>query len=159
MLSNGIQSAEFIEVLALTLKAAGLDTKMACCNAAGWDSQAKMLASIEAAGAENPLSVVTSHGYSSSPDDPLNTALPVWQTDCSGLHGNWANAWDDRSATREGLTWAINIQNAFTQSNVSAFIYWQDAEITNKNTALIKLDGDAFQLSRAQFSWFVRPVQ
>jgi hypothetical protein len=48
---------------------------------------------------------------------------------------------------------AINIRNAFTQSNVSAFIYWQGAETTNKNTELIKLDGDAFQVSKAAMGY------
>jgi len=162
MLSNGTQSADFIKVLAPTLKAAGLDTKITCCDAAGWTSQGRMLAGIQAAGAENLFSVVTSHGYSSPLDDPLNTTLPVWQTEWSDLRGNWTNAWYNTSAAGEGLTWAITIQNAFTQSNVSAFIYWQGAEMTAKNTALIRLDRDSFQVSKrlwamAQFSRFVKP--
>jgi O-glycosyl hydrolase len=162
MLSNGTQSADFIKVLAPTLKAAGLDTKITCCDAAGWTSQARMLAGIQAAGAENLFSVVTSHGYSSPLDDPFNTTRPVWQTEWSDLHGNWTNSWYNTSAAGEGLTWAITIQNAFVQSNVSAFIYWQGAEATGKNTALIRLDRDSFQASKrlwamAQFSRFVRP--
>jgi O-glycosyl hydrolase len=162
MLSNGTQSADFIKVLAPTLKAAGLDTKITCCDAAGWTSQARMLAGIQAAGAENLFSVVTSHGYSSPLDDPLNTTLPVWQTEWSDLHENWTNAWYNNSTAGEGLTWAITIQNAFVQSNVSAFIYWQGAEMIGKNTALINLGRDSFQVSKrlwamAQFSRFVKP--
>ncbi|KAE9377711.1 glycoside hydrolase family 30 protein [Stipitochalara longipes BDJ] len=162
MISNGTQSADFLRVLAPTLKAAGLDTKITCCDAAGWKSQARMLAGIQAAGAESLVGVVTSHGYSSPLNGTLNTTLPVWQTEWSDLRGNWTNDWYFNHTAGEGLTWAVNIQKAFTESNVSAFIYWQGAEMTGRNTALIRLAGDSYQVSKrlwamAQFSRFVRP--
>ena len=162
MISNGTQSADFLRVLAPTLKAAGLDTKITCCDAAGWKSQARMQAGIQAAGAESLVGVVTSHGYSSPLNGTLNTTLPVWQTEWSDLHGNWTDDWYFNHTAGEGLTWAVRIQEAFTESNVSAFIYWQGAEMTGKNTALIRLSGDSYQVSKrlwamAQFSRFVRP--
>jgi hypothetical protein len=88
MISNGTQSADFLRVLAPTLKAAGLDTKITCCDAAAWKSQARMLAGIQAADAERLIGVVTSHGCSSPLNGTLNTTLPVWQTEWSDLHGN-----------------------------------------------------------------------
>jgi len=162
MISNSTQSADFLRVLAPTLKAAGLDTKITCCDAAGWKSQARMLAGIQAAGAESLIGVVTSHGYSSPLNGTLNTTLPVWQTEWSDLHGNWTDDWYFNHTAGEGLTWAVTIQKAFTESNISAFIYWQGAEMTGKNTALIRLAGDSYEVSKrlwamAQFSRFVRP--
>lgn len=162
MITNGTQSADFLRVLAPTLKAAGLDTKITCCDAAGWKSQARMQAGIQAAGVENLVDVVTAHGYSSPLNGTLNTTLPVWQTEWSDLHGNWTNDWYFNHTAGEGMTWAITIQKAFTESNVSAFIYWQGAEMSGKNTALIRLAGDSYQVSKrlwamAQFSRFVRP--
>jgi O-glycosyl hydrolase len=118
MISNGTQSADFLRVLAPTLKAAGLDTKITCCDAAAWKSQARMLAGIQAAGAENLVSVVTSHGYSSPLNGTLNTTLPVWQTEWSDLRGNWTNDWYFNHTAGEGLTWAVTVQKAFTESNV-----------------------------------------
>jgi O-glycosyl hydrolase len=153
MISNCTQSADFLRVLAPTLKAAGLDTKITCCDAAGWKSQARMLAGIKATGAENLVSVVTSHGYSSPLNGTLNTTLPVWQTEWSDLRGNWTNDWYFNHTAGEGLTWPVTIQKAFTESNVSAFIYRQGAEMTGKNTALIRLAGDSYQFSKGFGQW------
>jgi hypothetical protein len=36
MLSSGAQAADFIKVLAPTIKAAGLNTTIACCDSEGW---------------------------------------------------------------------------------------------------------------------------
>jgi O-glycosyl hydrolase len=91
MNSNGMKCADFLRVLAPTLKAAGLDTKITCCDATGLKSQARMLTRIQAAGAENLLSVVSSRGYSSPLSGTLNATLPVWQTKWSDLCGNWTN--------------------------------------------------------------------
>jgi O-glycosyl hydrolase len=162
MLSNGTQAADFIKLLAPTLKAAGLDIKLACCDGEGWNDQAVMLPELQISGAENFLSVITSHGYTSPPGNPLNTTLPVWQTEWADLSGNWTNEWDNTGAAGEGIVWATHIQDAFTKSNVSAFLYWLGAETTPVNSALISLDGDSYMVSKrlwamAQFSRFVKP--
>jgi hypothetical protein len=65
-------------LLAPTLKVAGLDTKISFWDATGWKSEAKMLVRIQAAGADNLLSVVSSHGHISLLNGKLNTTLPVW---------------------------------------------------------------------------------
>ena len=67
MLSDATQAADFTKVLAPTIKAAGLDVKLTCCDGVGWNEQAEMLAGLQASGAENLLSLITSHGYSSPP--------------------------------------------------------------------------------------------
>lgn len=75
MLSNGTQAADFIRVLAKTVKKSGLDVKITCCDGIGWDDQEAMLAGLEAGPdpAINYLDVVTSHGYDSAPTYPLST--------------------------------------------------------------------------------------
>jgi O-glycosyl hydrolase len=162
MLSNGTQAADFIKVLAPTLRAARLDTKIICCDGAGWNYQASMLKGIQDARAEDLLDVVTSHGYSDPPTKPFNTPLSVWQSEWADLKTNWTNAWYASGAPGEGMVWATAIQDAFAKSNVSAFFYWQGAETTPWNSALIRLDGDAYFVSKrlwafAQFSRFVKP--
>jgi O-glycosyl hydrolase len=162
MLSNGTQAADFIKVFEPTLRAAGLDTKIICCDGAGWNYQASMLKGIQDAGAETLLDVVTSHGYSDPPAKPFDTSLPVWQSEWADLKTNWTNAWFESGAPGEGMTWATAIQDAFVKSNVSAFFYWQGAETTPWNSALIRLDGDTYSVSKrlwafAQFSRFVKP--
>lgn len=77
MLSDGQQAADFIKVFHPILKASGFSTTIACCDAAGWEYQREMLEGIQAAGAENMLGVVTSHGYNTPPTTPFNTTKPV----------------------------------------------------------------------------------
>jgi O-glycosyl hydrolase len=69
MLSNGAQAAEFIRVLAKTIKGSGLNLKINCCDGIGWDDQEAMMAGLLAGPdpAINYLSVVTGHGYDSHP--------------------------------------------------------------------------------------------
>jgi len=162
MLSNGTQAADFIKVLEPTLRAAGLNTKIICCDGAGWNYQASMLKGIQDAGAEDLLDVVTSHGYSDPPVKPFDTPLPVWQSEWADLKTNWTKAWYESGAPGEGMVWATAIQDAFVKSNVSAFFYWQGAETTPYNSALIRLASDTYMVSKrlwafAQFSRFVKP--
>jgi hypothetical protein len=65
-------------LLAPTLKAVSLDTKITFWDATGWKSQARILVRIQAAGADNLLSVVSSHGHSSPLNGKSNTTLPIW---------------------------------------------------------------------------------
>jgi hypothetical protein len=71
-------------------------------------------------------------------------------------------AWYRNGSEGEGLTWALNIQNAYATSNVSAFLYWIGAGNTTTNSALILLHKDSVKVSKrlwafAQFSRFVKP--
>lgn len=120
MQSSGQQAADFITVLAPALKAAGLKTQIACCDGSGWEQNRARITGIQAAGAENDLGLVTSHGYSSAPGAPFNTTKKVWQTEWSTFD-SFNTAWYATGGQSEGLTWANHIQSAFGTSNVSAF--------------------------------------
>lgn len=68
----------------------------------------------------------------------------------------------DYGGPGEGLTWASHLQVAFAQANVSAFLYWEDAENATASSSLINLIGNEIVTSKrywvfAQFSEFVRP--
>lgn len=136
MLSNGQQSADFLKVLYPTLKRSGLKTKIACCDATGWDIQQEILTGIQEAREEDTLGLVTGHGYSSKPTYPLGTDLKVWQTEWSTfdpINYDWYVAGN----SSEGLTWANNIQKAFTLANVTGHIYWWGAANTTDNQSLL----------------------
>ena len=136
MQSDGQQEADFLKVLYPTLKRSGLKTQIACCDATGWDAQQEMLTGIQAAGQEDTLALITGHGYSSKPTYPLKTDLKVWQTEWSTfdpINYDWYVAGN----SSEGLTWANNIQKAFTLANVSGHLYWWGAANTTDNQSLL----------------------
>lgn len=136
MQSDGQQEADFLKVLYPTLKRSGLKTQIACCDATGWDAQQEMLTGIQAAGEEGTLALVTGHGYSSKPTYPLKTDLKVWQTEWSTfdpINYDWYVAGN----SSEGLTWANNIQKAFTLANVTGHLYWWGAANTTDNQSLL----------------------
>jgi hypothetical protein len=71
-------------------------------------------------------------------------------------------SWHRNGSTGEGLTWALNIQKAYTTSNVSAFFYWLGAGNGTTNSALILLQKDKVSVSKrlwafAHFGRFVKP--
>lgn len=136
MLSNGQQSADFLKVLYPTLKRSGLKTQIACCDATGWNAQQEILDGIQEAGQEGTLGLVTGHGYTSKPLYPLRTNAKVWQTEWStfdAINYNWYVAGN----SSEGLTWANNIQKAFTLANVTGHLYWWGAANTTDNQSLL----------------------
>jgi hypothetical protein len=140
MQSNGQQEADFLKVLYPTLKRSGLKTQIACCDATGWDAQQEMLTGIQAAGQEGTLGLVTGHGYSSKPTYPLKTGVKVWQTEWSTfdpINYDWYVAGN----SSEGLTWANNVQKAFTLANVTGHLYWWGAANTTDNQSLLFVNG------------------
>jgi glucuronoarabinoxylan endo-1,4-beta-xylanase len=161
MQSDGAQAADFLKVLGPTLARSGLPTKIACCDAAGWQQQAERLAAIEAdPAAYHWLDLVTGHGYSSPPSAPLATDRPVWQSEWADF-GTWDPSWDG-GGPGAGLRWAQEIQSAFTAADVNAFLYWWGASASTANSGLVRLDGDSYTVSKrlwafAAFSRFVRP--
>jgi O-glycosyl hydrolase len=168
MLSNGTQSADFIKLLGRTIEREGVDIKLTCCDDFGWDQQEAAMAGLNAVGedgksASDYLSVITGHGYASAPTYPLSTSLKSWQTEWADLSGHYTPYVFYASGDQgEGLTWARRIQVAFTDANVSAFLYWIGAENNLGNSALIALNGDEVIPSKrfwafASFSKFVRP--
>lgn len=165
MLSDGTQAADFIRVLAKTIKDSGLDLAINCCDGVGWDQQEAMMAGLQQGPdpAEAYLSVVTGHGYSSPPTYPLSTTKKTWLTEWADLTGDFTPyTFYESAGPGEGMTWATNIQVALVDAHVSGFLYWIGAENSTTNSALINLVGNEVIPSKrfwafAQFSKFVRP--
>ncbi|KAJ6611184.1 glycoside hydrolase [Mycena sp. CBHHK59/15] len=163
MQSSGTQAADFIKVLSQTVRAAGLNLLLTCCDATGWNVQTTMTAQIIAAGVESDLGVITSHSYSSSPSTPIATTRKVWETETADLGGSFnPNNWYSSGAAGEGLTWANNIYTAVVNANCSAYLYWEGAEVGTTNSALITISGTTPTAGKrlwafAHFGRFVRP--
>ena len=165
MLSNGTQAADFIRVLAKTIKKEGLDLSITCCDGIGWDDQETMMTGLQAGPdpAEAYLSVVTGHGYDSAPTYPLSTTKKTWLSEWADLSGDFTPyTFYENDGPGEGLRWARNVQTALVNANVSGFLYWIGAENSTTNSALINLLGDKVVPSKrfwamAQFSKFARP--
>ncbi|EIM79541.1 glycoside hydrolase [Stereum hirsutum FP-91666 SS1] len=164
MQSNGEQAADFIKVLSATVRNANLtDIKLTCCDATGWTAQTNLTAGLITSGVENDLGIITSHSYSSDPTTPMNTSLKVWETENADLDGEFVpNDWYSSGAAGEGLTWASNILEAIVSGNVSAYLYWEGAEVGATNSALVDISGTTPQASKrlwalAHYSRFIRP--
>ncbi|CAK7203189.1 hypothetical protein SEUCBS139899_005920 [Sporothrix eucalyptigena] len=165
MLSNGTQAADFIRVLAKTIKRERMDLAINCCDGIGWDEQEAMMAGLQAGPdpAEAYLDVVTGHGYSSAPTYPLSTTRKTWLTEWADLDGDYTpHIFYDVNGPGEGMLWARNVQIAFVNANVSGFLYWIGAENSTTNSGLINLLGNEIVPSKrfwsmAQFSKFARP--
>jgi glucuronoarabinoxylan endo-1,4-beta-xylanase len=164
MVMTGPQMADFIKVLGPTFWANRLPTRIACCDAEGWDLAPDYTSAIM----NDPLArfwtgLITSHGYTEAPTFPLQAGNKhVWQTE-------WANfatfdpAWDDGTAAA-GFTWAQNIYTGLTSANVSAFLHWWGVNTSNTNSGLIHYDQTAGTLSTSKryyafvnYSRFIRP--
>ncbi|CAL5873594.1 uncharacterized protein PFLUO_LOCUS7875 [Penicillium psychrofluorescens] len=165
MLSNGTQAADFVHVLAKTIKKSGLDLKINCCDGIGWDDQEAMLPGLQAGPdpAIDYIDAVTGHGYDSAPTYPLSTNKKTWLTEWADLSGGYTPfTFYDNGGPGEGMTWANHIQVSMRDAGTSAFLYWIGAENSTSNSALINLINNEVQPSKrfwafAQFSKFVRP--
>ncbi|KAJ7364633.1 glycoside hydrolase [Mycena albidolilacea] len=163
MNSNGQQAADFIKVLSPTLAAAGLKTKITCCDSEGWNNQITMTNAINSAGALNLLGVVTSHAYSSAVSGTINTPTNVWETEYADLSDPvLPNNWFSNGGAGEGFTWANRIFDGIVNSRLSAYLYWIGAEPGTTNSALILTSGTTVTPSKrlwafAQWSRYVRP--
>jgi glucosylceramidase len=161
MLSDGAQAADFVPILAHTLRHHGLDTQVVCCDGEGWGTGAQYIQSILAdPAAARYLNVASAHGYTAPPNTPLTTQRPVWETEWA-VFDPWDPAWDD-GTDASGFTWAQNVMTAVTSGNVSAFLYWWGASSSTANSGLIQLVGDSYTASGrfwalAAFSRFIRP--
>lgn len=126
MLSSGTQAASFITVLAPTIKGAGLNVQIACCDAEGWNDQVTFTAQLIAAGVESSIGVITSHSYTSSPSSPIATTRKVWETEYADLNDAFTpNNWYSSGGQGEGFTWANKVYTAIVSANVSAYLYWE----------------------------------
>lgn len=130
MLSSGTQAASFITVLAPTIKAAGLNVQITCCDSEGWSDQVTATAQLIAAGVESDLGVITSHSYTSNPSSPIATTRKVWQTENADLNDAfYPDNWYLNGGQNEGMTWATKIWTSLTTANVSAYLYWEGNDL------------------------------
>ena len=130
MQSDGYQAADEISALAVALQGIGLTSvNISCCEGQGWSYARDILAEVQDAGAEGALGLITTHTYKgepATPDEPLNTTLPVWVTEISPIMQRlgMSQTWYRNHSENEGLLHAINIHEALTTGNVSAYVYW-----------------------------------
>ena len=165
MLSDGTQAADFIRVLARTIRESGMDLKINCCDGIGWEDQEAMMAGLQAGPdpAEQYLSVITGHGYDSPPNFPLSTKKKTWLSEWADLSGDYTPyTFFENDGPGEGMTWARAIQVALVDAHVSGFVYWEGAENATSNSCLINLVGNEIITTKrywvfAQFSKFARP--
>ncbi|MCJ1438235.1 hypothetical protein MMC27_007622 [Xylographa pallens] len=142
MQSSGQQAADFLDILYPTLQKAGLKTQIACCDGSGWEQNRERLTGIQQAGKEDTLGLVTAHGYSSAPSTPFATNKKTWITEWSTfdpINYDWYVAGNQS----EGLTWANHIQQAFSASNVTGFLYWWGAANATDNESLLVINNTA----------------
>lgn len=164
MLVNPAQAADFAKILASAVRAAGLSTKVACCEALGWNSLPGYTGAILGdSSAAAGVGLFTSHGYSGGPNSVVDTGgKPVWQSEWSNGQGAFNTAWDDNTA-ESGFRWAQNIHTGLTAANLNAFLYWWGlSNSTSSNGALIQLSGTTVKPAKrfyafAGYSRFVRP--
>ncbi|KAF5694870.1 glucuronoxylanase xynC [Fusarium denticulatum] len=165
MLSTAEQAADVIPLLHSALQTKGLgDIKMTCCDNIGWKSQMDYTAKLAELEVENYLSVITSHEYSSSPDQPMNTTLPTWMSEGAANDQAFATAWYVNGGSNEGFTWAVKIAQGIVNADLSAYIYWEGVETNNKGSLshVIDTDGTKFTISSilwaiAHWSRHIRP--
>ncbi|KAF5619168.1 glucuronoxylanase xynC [Fusarium tjaetaba] len=165
MLSTAEQAADVIPLLHSALQSKGLgDIKMTCCDNIGWKSQMDYTAKLAELEVEKYLSVITSHEYSSSPDQPMNTTLPTWMSEGAANDQAFATAWYVNGGSNEGFTWAVKIAQGIVNADLSAYIYWEGVETNNKGSLshVIDTDGTKFTISSilwaiAHWSRHIRP--
>ncbi|KAF4421779.1 carbohydrate-binding module family 1 [Fusarium acutatum] len=165
MLSTAEQAADVIPLLHSALQSKGLgDIKMTCCDNIGWKSQMDYTAKLAELDVEKYLSVITSHEYSSSPDQPMNTTLPTWMSEGAANDQAFATAWYVNGGSNEGFTWAVKIAQGIVNADLSAYIYWEGVETNNKGSLshVIDTDGTKFTISSilwaiAHWSRHIRP--
>jgi glucuronoarabinoxylan endo-1,4-beta-xylanase len=164
MLVNAAQATDFLKVLGPTVKAAGLSTKITCCETLGWGLLPSYVNATSAdAAASSAVGVYTSHGYSGGPNSRIDTkGKPVWQTEWSQGTGTNDPNWDSGAAT-SGLSWAQNIHNGLANANLNAFLYWWGiSSFSDGNSALAFISNNSLTATKrfyafANYSRFIRP--
>lgn len=138
--SNAQEAISFIPTLYNAVKAAGLNTKLTCCDAVGWKTTATYVPNLVNGGSTQYLSVITSHSYSADPSSPLSgTTLPKWNTE-GGPSGSFITTWYSNGAANEGMTWANKLATAIVNSQLSAYLFWEGFELKQTQSALHLVD-------------------
>ncbi|KLP05845.1 uncharacterized protein FFB20_05388 [Fusarium fujikuroi] len=156
MLSTAEQAADVIPLLHSALQSKGLgDIKMTCCDNIGWRSQMDYTAKLAELDVEKYLSVITSHEYSSSPNQPMNTTLPTWMSEGAANDQAFATAWYVNSGSNEGFTWAVKIAQGIVNADLSAYIYWEGVETNNKGSLSHVIDTDGTKFTVSSILWAI----
>ncbi|KAM7189664.1 glycoside hydrolase family 30 protein [Rhypophila sp. PSN 637] len=133
MQSTGAQAADIIPSLSRALSKLNLTpVGISCCEAQGWSMARDLLTQLSSAlpNFSSYLSVITTHTYKGAPpgpDVPLETqGLPTWVSEISPIMDRLGltTTWYLNHAENEGLRNAVNIHEALTKGNASAYIYW-----------------------------------
>jgi glucuronoarabinoxylan endo-1,4-beta-xylanase len=163
MLVNPAQAASFLSILGPTMRAAGLPTKIACCDTLGFNLLPGYVSAIAGNSAANSAAgLFTSHGYSNAPTTAVATGgRHVWESEWSVNGATWTNVWDSTSEAA-GITWAQRIHTGLTGANLNAFLYWWGISATSHDSSLIGLSGSTLTPSKryyalASYSRFIRP--
>ncbi|KAL7949262.1 hypothetical protein V8C42DRAFT_341245 [Trichoderma barbatum] len=122
------------------MKAAGLNTKLTCCDAVGWTTQSTYTTNLVNAGSTQYLGVITSHSYGSDATSPLNqTSLPKWNTE-GGPSTGIVKTWYGNGGTNEGFTWANKLAVAMVNAQLSAYLFWEGFEIQQSQSGSHLID-------------------
>lgn len=164
MQMNPTQTADLIAILGPTVKAAGLNTQIVCCDGEGWDTAQSYASGITSNATANAYTnIFSSHGYTQDP----NTALTglgskhIWQTEWSKFD-TWDPGWDT-GTDASGFTWAQYIYTGITVANLSAFLYWWGVGFNSTdNGALIHDNSGTVLISKrlyamGNYSRFIHP--
>ncbi|KAH8130833.1 glycoside hydrolase family 5 protein [Trichoderma asperellum] len=163
--SNAQEAISFIPILYNTVKAAGLSTKITCCDAVGWTDQSTYTTNLVNAGSTQYLGVITSHSYSADATSPLSqTTLPKWNTE-GGPSTAFVTTWYGSGGTNEGFTWANKLAVAMVNAQLSAYLFWEGFEIQQSQSGshlIDALDGKTATPSGifwafAMWSRYIRP--
>ncbi|KAF3908398.1 hypothetical protein ABW21_db0200664 [Orbilia brochopaga] len=162
--SNAQEAISFIPTLYNTIQAAGLSTKIACCDAVGWSTQITYTNALVNAGSTQYLGVITSHCYSSDLTSPItSTNLPKWNTE-GGPSTAFVRTWYSSGGTNEGYTWANKIAVGIVNAGLSAYLFWEGFELGQQQSGshLIDTDGtnpiaSGIYYAFAMWSRYIRP--
>ncbi len=164
MIMSAAQSADFIKVLAPTLKSAGLPQQITCCDAEGWGDAINYTSGIAGdATAFADTSIFTGHGYTGAPTTSLFAAgtKHAWESEWSTFD-SWDPSWDSGSDA-SGFTWANNIYTGLTSANLSAFFYWAGVWFNSSDNGMLIHDNNGTIAASkrvsafANYSRFIRP--
>lgn len=154
---------DFVKVIGPAIEQSGLPLSLVSCDAMSWEQQAVYTAAVEAdPEAARWVRIHAGHNYAEPAREPLPTRRATWMSEWEpDVKGNtWNPGWDTGNWA-DGIRVAEDVLGAFTQANISAYIYWLGASVGGTR-ALVQLDGEDYQVSKrlwalGAFSRYVRP--
>ncbi|EGX45083.1 hypothetical protein AOL_s00173g184 [Orbilia oligospora ATCC 24927] len=163
--SNAQEAISFIPTLYNAVKAAGLNTKITCCDAMGWSMQRTYTTALVNAGSTQYLGMIAGHSYSSELTSPItNTNLPKWNTEAGPGSIQFTPTWYASGTQAEGFTWANKLAVAMVNADLSAYLFWEGYEWKQQQSAshLVDTDGNnaipsGILWAFAMWSRYIRP--